>query len=45
LADWLGRNQEGLLARQEKYRSGKSVLGHQGLKFSLHPPMGDKKVV
>ena len=44
LADWLGRNQEVLLARQENYRSGKSVLGHQGLKFSLHPPTVDKKV-
>jgi inosine/xanthosine triphosphate pyrophosphatase family protein len=33
-ADWLGRNQEALLARQRK----KGVLGHQGLTFSLRPP-------
>jgi len=41
LADWLGRNQEALLERQAK-RGGK-VLGHQGLKFSIHPPPADQK--
>jgi inosine/xanthosine triphosphate pyrophosphatase family protein len=33
-ANWIGRNQDALLARQE--RKG-SVLGHQGLTFSLRP--------
>lgn len=33
-ADWLGRNQEALLARQQMKGS---VLGHQGLTFSLRP--------
>jgi Ham1 family len=32
-ADWLGRNQDALLARQQM----KGVLGHQGLTFSLRP--------
>lgn len=32
-ADWLGHNQEALLARQNK----KGVLGHQGLTFSMRP--------
>lgn len=40
LADWLGRNQEALLARQEK--RGDDILGHQGLKFSLRPPQDNK---
>jgi len=41
LADWLGRNQEVLLARQEK-RGDDVPLGHQGLTFSLRPPQDDK---
>jgi non-canonical purine NTP pyrophosphatase (RdgB/HAM1 family) len=32
-ADWLGRNQEALQARQQM----KGVLGHQGLTFSMRP--------
>jgi inosine triphosphate pyrophosphatase len=38
-ADWLGQNQEVLIARQQAYKdaSVRKFLGHQGLTFSLRP--------